>query len=46
MPESLAGNVRWTLLGVMLAVLDNTIVSTSLPTIVRGMGGLNRSRGW
>jgi MFS family permease len=42
MPESLAGNVRWTLLGVMLAVLDNTIVSTSLPTIVRGMGGLNR----
>jgi EmrB/QacA subfamily drug resistance transporter len=41
-----AGNVRWALLGVMLAMLlamlDTTIVGTSLPTIVRGLGGLNR----
>ena len=40
-----AGNVRWALLGVMLAMLlamlDNTIVGTSLPTIVRDLGGLN-----
>jgi len=36
-------NVRWTLLGVMLAMLlgmlDNTIVGTSMPTIVRDLGG-------
>src|ERR1700691_2877292 len=41
-----ARNVRWTLLGVMLAMLlsmlDNTIVGTSLPTVVRDLGGLNR----
>src|ERR1700733_2023211 len=41
-----ARNVRWTLLGVMLAMLlsmlDNTIVGTSLPTVVRDLGGLNQ----
>src|SRR6202167_1350881 len=40
-----ARNVRWALLGVMLAMLlamlDNTIVGTSLPTILRDLGGLN-----
>src|SRR3984885_8221316 len=45
-PAAPAGNVRWALLGVMLAMLlamlDTTIVGTSLPTIVRGLGGLNR----
>ncbi|WP_244189496.1 DHA2 family efflux MFS transporter permease subunit [Streptomyces incarnatus] len=38
------GNVRWTLLGVMLAMLlgmlDNNIVGTAMPTIVRDLGGL------
>jgi EmrB/QacA subfamily drug resistance transporter len=37
-------NVRWTLLGVMLAMLlgmlDNNIVGTAMPTIVRDLGGL------
>jgi EmrB/QacA subfamily drug resistance transporter len=37
-------NVRWVLLGVMLAMLlsmlDNMIVSTAMPTIVRDLGGL------
>ncbi|MFI1762211.1 MDR family MFS transporter [Streptomyces sp. NPDC020800] len=36
-------NVRWTLLGVMLAMLlgmlDNNIVGTAMPTIVRDLGG-------
>lgn len=36
-------NIRWALLGVMLAmtlaVLDNTIVGTAMPTIVRELGG-------
>jgi hypothetical protein len=45
-PAAPARNVRWALLGVMLAMLlamlDNTIVGTSLPTIVRGLGGLNQ----
>jgi EmrB/QacA subfamily drug resistance transporter len=45
-PAAPARNVRSALLGVMLAMLlsmlDNTIVGTSLPTIVRDMGGLNR----
>jgi MFS family permease len=44
-PAAPAGNVRWALLGVMLAMLlamlDTTIVGTSLPTIVRDLGGLN-----
>src|ERR1700733_9488309 len=44
-PAAPAGNVRWALLGVMLAMLlsmlDNTIVGTSLPTIVRDLGSLN-----
>src|ERR1700677_466405 len=39
-------HVRWALLGVMLAMLlsmlDNTIVGTSMPTIVRELGGFNR----
>jgi EmrB/QacA subfamily drug resistance transporter len=38
-------HVRWALLGVMLAMLlsmlDNTIVGTSMPTIVRELGGFN-----
>lgn len=38
-------HVRWTLLGVMLAMLlsmlDNTVVGTSMPTIVRELGGLD-----
>lgn len=37
-------NVRWALLGVMLAMLlsmlDNTVVGTAMPTIVRDVGGL------
>ncbi|MFF4258507.1 MDR family MFS transporter [Streptomyces sp. NPDC001663] len=37
-------NVRWTLLGVMLAMLlgmlDNNIVGTAMPTIVEDLGGL------
>ena len=37
--------VRWALLGVMLAMLlsmlDNTIVGTSMPTIVKDLGGLS-----
>ncbi|MFI1362483.1 MDR family MFS transporter [Streptomyces griseochromogenes] len=37
-------DVRWTLLGVMLAMLlgmlDNNIVGTAMPTIVRDLGGL------
>ncbi|WP_217545545.1 MDR family MFS transporter [Streptomyces sp. GbtcB6] len=37
-------NVRWTLLGVMLAMLlgmlDNNITGTAMPTIVRDLGGL------
>ncbi|OLZ69823.1 MFS transporter [Streptomyces sp. IMTB 2501] len=37
-------NVRWTLLGVMLAMLlgmlDNNVVGTAMPTIVRDLGGL------
>ncbi|MFI2641786.1 hypothetical protein [Streptomyces sp. NPDC018610] len=36
--------MRWTLLGVMLAVLlsmlDNMVVSTAMPTIVGDLGGL------
>ncbi|GAB2552406.1 MDR family MFS transporter [Nocardia heshunensis] len=39
-------NVRWILLGVMLAMLlgmlDNMIVGTAMPTIVRELGGLDR----
>jgi EmrB/QacA subfamily drug resistance transporter len=39
-------HVRWALLGVMLAMLlsmlDNTIVGTSMPTIVRELGGFDR----
>src|SRR6202161_3130868 len=45
-PAAPARNVRWALLGVMLAMLlsmlDNTIVGTSLPTILRELGGLNQ----
>jgi EmrB/QacA subfamily drug resistance transporter len=45
-PAAPARNVRWALLGVMLAMLlsmlDNTIVGTSLPTIVRALGGLDQ----
>ncbi|MER5947378.1 MDR family MFS transporter [Streptomyces sp. NPDC001904] len=41
MPESVS--VRWAMLGVMLAMLlsmlDNNIVGTSMPTIVRDLGG-------
>ena len=44
-PAAPGGNVRWALLGVMLAMLlamlDTTIVGTSLPTILRDLGGLN-----
>jgi MFS family permease len=43
-PISLA-RLRWTLLGVMLAMLlsmlDTTIVGTAMPTIVRELGGFN-----
>jgi MFS family permease len=43
-PPAPGGNVRWALLGVMLAMLlamlDTTIVGTSLPAIVRDLGGL------
>src|ERR1700678_1254155 len=45
-PAAPPRNVRWALLGVMLAMLlgmlDNTIVGTSLPTIVRDLGGANQ----
>ncbi|MEU4926018.1 DHA2 family efflux MFS transporter permease subunit [Streptomyces yokosukanensis] len=38
-------NVRWTLLGVMLAMLlgmlDNNVVGTAMPTIVGDLGGLD-----
>jgi hypothetical protein len=33
------------MLGLLLAALDQTIVSTALPTIVGELGGLNPSRG-
>lgn len=40
-----ARHVRWALLGVMLAMLlsmlDNMVVGTSMPTIVRDLGGFN-----
>ncbi|MFD8573498.1 MDR family MFS transporter [Streptomyces sp. NPDC059639] len=49
MPDSVSGSpttprsVRWAMLGVMLAMLlsmlDNNIVGTSMPTIVRDLGG-------
>ncbi|WP_260327738.1 hypothetical protein [Streptomyces sp. Ag109_O5-1] len=42
-------NVRWVLLGVMLAMLlsllDNMVVSTAMPTIVGDLGGLERLLG-
>src|ERR1700733_9965852 len=44
-PAAPAGHVRWALLGVMLAMLlsmlDNTVVGTSMPTIVRELGGFD-----
>lgn len=44
-PTAVPKNVRWVLLGVMLAILlsmlDNMVVSTAMPTIVGGLGGLN-----
>lgn len=43
-PENTPGRVRWTLLGVMLAMLlamlDNMVVGTAMPTIVGELGGL------
>jgi EmrB/QacA subfamily drug resistance transporter len=44
--ERLAGRALWTvfgalMLGMFLAALDQTIVSTALPTIVGDLGGLN-----
>ncbi|HEY2208382.1 MAG TPA: MDR family MFS transporter [Gaiellaceae bacterium] len=45
-PERLTGRALWTvfgalMLGMFLAALDQTIVSTALPTIVGDLGGLN-----
>ena len=44
-PEHVAGNVLVSigalLLGMLLAALDQTIVSTALPTIVSELGGLD-----
>jgi EmrB/QacA subfamily drug resistance transporter len=43
-PPAVPANVRWTLLGVMLAmllaVLDTNVVGTAMPTIVGDLGGL------
>ena len=44
--ERLTGRALWTvfgalMLGMFLAALDQTIVSTALPTIVGDLGGLN-----
>lgn len=43
-PAAVPVNVRWTLLGVMLAmllaVLDTNVVGTAMPTIVGDLGGL------
>ncbi|MGW5350294.1 MDR family MFS transporter [Streptomyces sp. NPDC004031] len=43
-PGTVPRNVRWVLLGVMLAMLlsmlDNMVVSTAMPTIVGDLGGL------
>ncbi|WP_405492451.1 MDR family MFS transporter [Nocardia sp. NBC_00511] len=45
-PISAPRNVRWILLGVMLAMLlgmlDNMIIGTAMPTIVGELGGLDR----
>ena len=44
-PPASARHVRWALLGVMLAMLlsmlDNMVVGTSMPTIVRELGGFD-----
>ncbi|MFE9538726.1 MDR family MFS transporter [Streptomyces sp. NPDC006691] len=44
-PHAVPKNVRWVLLGVMLAMLlsmlDNMVVSTAMPTIVGDLGGLD-----
>jgi len=45
-PPTVTGRTRWLiigalLLGMLLAALDQTIVSTALPTIVGDLGGLN-----
>ncbi|WP_284644701.1 MDR family MFS transporter [Paenibacillus silviterrae] len=46
MTETKKSNVRWTIVGLMLALLlaslDQTIVSTAMPTIVGELGGLEQ----
>ncbi|MFI5801228.1 MDR family MFS transporter [Streptomyces sp. NPDC051561] len=43
-PSAVPENVRWVLLGIMfamlLAMLDNMVVSTAMPTVVGDLGGL------
>ncbi|UXX96537.1 hypothetical protein N7U49_41005 [Streptomyces sp. AD2-2] len=49
-PGATDARVRWTLLGVMLAMLlamlDNNVVGTAMPTIVGDLGDSPTSPGW